>query len=76
MTSRQSMRIQSLDHIQLAMPAGAEALARLFYGTLLGIPEALKAAHLAPRGGCWFERGNRIELMEPHGLIEPIDNDG
>jgi hypothetical protein len=51
------MRVQSLDHVQLAMPAGGEAQARAFYGTLLGIPETPKPAHLAARGGCWFERG-------------------
>ncbi len=51
------MRVQSLDHVQLAMPAGGEARARAFYGTLLGIPETPKPAHLAARGGCWFERG-------------------
>jgi catechol 2,3-dioxygenase-like lactoylglutathione lyase family enzyme len=51
------MRIQSLDHIQLAMPAGGEAQTRAFYCTLLGIPETPKPAHLAARGGCWFERG-------------------
>jgi catechol 2,3-dioxygenase-like lactoylglutathione lyase family enzyme len=51
------MRIVALDHVQLAMPAGGEAAARRFYRDLLGIPERPKPAHLAARGGCWFERG-------------------
>jgi catechol 2,3-dioxygenase-like lactoylglutathione lyase family enzyme len=51
------MRVLSIDHVQLAMPAGAEAQARAFYAGLLGIPELPKPAHLAARGGCWFERG-------------------
>jgi catechol 2,3-dioxygenase-like lactoylglutathione lyase family enzyme len=51
------MRIVRLDHVQLAMPAGGEALARAFYGGALGIPEVPKPAELAKRGGCWFERG-------------------
>jgi catechol 2,3-dioxygenase-like lactoylglutathione lyase family enzyme len=51
------MRIVALDHVQLAMPAGGEAAARRFYRDLLGIPEQPKPAHLAARGGCWFERG-------------------
>ena len=51
------MRIVSLEHIQLAMPPGREADARAFYGAVLGIPEREKPAHLAKRGGCWFERG-------------------
>jgi catechol 2,3-dioxygenase-like lactoylglutathione lyase family enzyme len=51
------MKLVSLDHIQLAMPAGGEAQARAFYEGLLGIPEMKKPAHLAARGGVWFERG-------------------
>jgi catechol 2,3-dioxygenase-like lactoylglutathione lyase family enzyme len=51
------MKILSIDHVQLAMPAGREAEARGFYADLLGITEAQKPPHLAKRGGCWFERG-------------------
>jgi catechol 2,3-dioxygenase-like lactoylglutathione lyase family enzyme len=51
------MTVQRLDHVQLAMPAGGEDLARAFYHDLLGIPEIPKPAELAKRGGCWFERG-------------------
>lgn len=51
------MRIEALDHVQLAMPVGEEELARRFYSRLLGIPEVPKPPHLAKRGGCWFERG-------------------
>ena len=50
------MRITRIDHVQLAMPAGGEKLARAFYGGALGIQEVPKPAHLATRGGCWFER--------------------
>ena len=50
------MQIKFLDHVQLAMPTGGEAHARAFYAGLLGIPEIAKPAHLARRGGCWFER--------------------
>ena len=38
------------------MPAGGEDAARKFYGGILGIAEIAKPAHLAKRGGCWFER--------------------
>lgn len=51
------MQIEALDHVQLAMPVGAEDLAHHFYSGLLGIPEVPKPPHLAKRGGCWFERG-------------------
>ena len=49
------MRIRSIDHVQLAMPAGEEARARAFYSDALGLPEIPKPPHLAARGGCWFE---------------------
>ncbi len=51
------MLIQAIDHIQLAMPAGQEDIARRFYSGVLEIPEVPKPPHLAKRGGVWFERG-------------------
>jgi catechol 2,3-dioxygenase-like lactoylglutathione lyase family enzyme len=51
------MRVRRLDHVLLAMPAGKESDARTFYGKVLGIPETMKPADLAGRGGCWFEDG-------------------
>lgn len=51
------MRIDRLEHVQLAMPSGGEALARDFYSGVLEIPEIPKPPNLAKRGGCWFERG-------------------
>jgi len=47
----------TIDHVQLAMPAGAEAAARRFYRDLLGMREIAKPTELAKRGGCWFESG-------------------
>jgi len=47
----------SIDHVQLAMPAGGEERARSFYNDLLGMKEISKPAELAKRGGCWFESG-------------------
>jgi catechol 2,3-dioxygenase-like lactoylglutathione lyase family enzyme len=51
------MPIISIEHVQLAMPAGMESAARAFYAGLLGIPEVPKPENLAGRGGAWFERG-------------------
>jgi len=48
----------AIDHVQLAMPAGAEGTARSFYRDLLGMSEVPKPAELAKRGGCWFESGS------------------
>lgn len=52
------MTITLLHHVQLAMPAGGEEAARVFYGQLLGLPEVPKPGELAKRGGCWFEQGD------------------
>jgi catechol 2,3-dioxygenase-like lactoylglutathione lyase family enzyme len=52
------MPIDRIDHVQLAMPAGREDLAIAFYEGLLGISHVPKPAHLAVRGGCWFEDGS------------------
>ncbi|HLZ70140.1 MAG TPA: VOC family protein [Dehalococcoidia bacterium] len=49
------MQVLGLDHVQLAMPAGAEAEARRFYTGVLGLGEVAKPPALAARGGCWFE---------------------
>lgn len=51
------MTILAIEHVQLAMPAGEEEMARAFYRDLLGISEKAKPPHLAKRGGCWFEDG-------------------
>jgi catechol 2,3-dioxygenase-like lactoylglutathione lyase family enzyme len=47
----------ALHHVQLAMPAGAEAAARAFYAGVLGLAELAKPAALAGRGGVWFRAG-------------------
>ena len=52
------MHVYGFDHVQLAMPIGGEALAREFYGELLGLAEIPKPPSLAPRGGAWFQCGS------------------
>ena len=49
------MTLRSIEHVQLAMPAGQEDRARGFYRDLLGLPEQPKPSELAKRGGAWFE---------------------
>lgn len=51
------MRIYGLDHVQLAMPRGAEEQARAFYAGVLGLRELPKPPNLAARGGVWFSVG-------------------
>jgi catechol 2,3-dioxygenase-like lactoylglutathione lyase family enzyme len=60
------MKILRIDHVQLAMPAGQEALARDFYTRILGIPELQKPATLVGRGGAWFGEG----ALEVHLGVE------
>jgi catechol 2,3-dioxygenase-like lactoylglutathione lyase family enzyme len=50
--------IVGLDHVQLAMPPGAEGEAEAFYAGVLGLTRVPKPPALAARGGCWFVRGD------------------
>ncbi|MBO0798771.1 MAG: VOC family protein, partial [Blastocatellia bacterium] len=52
------MKINAIDHIQLAMPPNQEEKARDFYTGVLGITEKPKPEELARRGGAWFEEGS------------------
>jgi len=47
-------QLVAVDHVQLAMPRGQEAVARAFYEAVLGLKERPKPPVLAARGGCWF----------------------
>ncbi len=61
------MTVYALDHVQLAIPPGAEERARAFYGDVLGLAEVPKPAHLAVRGGIWFEAGTlKLHLGVEH----------
>ena len=47
MAGMSSFALSDLHHVQLAIPAGSEDLARRFYGDLLGMMELEKPAALA-----------------------------
>jgi catechol 2,3-dioxygenase-like lactoylglutathione lyase family enzyme len=55
------MKILSIDHVQLAMPAGEEEKARAFFVNVLGFTEIPKPVELAKRGGAWF-RSENVQL--------------
>jgi len=64
------MTIETIDHVQLAMPKGREDEARAFYGAFLGLPEEPKPADMGGRGGCWFHQGAvKVHL----GVEEPFN---
>jgi catechol 2,3-dioxygenase-like lactoylglutathione lyase family enzyme len=46
-----------LSHVNITMPKGQEAEARLFYGGYLGLRELPQPAAFRNRGGVWFEAG-------------------
>ena len=60
------MKILSIDHVQIAMPASGEESARAFYMDVLGFIEIPKPAELAKRGGMWLQS----ELVQLHLGIE------
>lgn len=51
------MPILSLDHVQVAIPAGGEGAARSFYIGILGFTEQQKPAALAGRDSIWLMAG-------------------
>jgi catechol 2,3-dioxygenase-like lactoylglutathione lyase family enzyme len=63
------MPVLGFDHVQIAIPRGAEEEARAFYGGLLGLEELPKPEPLRARGGVWFRAGEH----ELHlGVEEPF----
>jgi catechol 2,3-dioxygenase-like lactoylglutathione lyase family enzyme len=51
------MSILRINHVQIAMPRGAEDQARRFYRDVLGLHEIPKPGSHAGRGGAWFDLG-------------------
>jgi catechol 2,3-dioxygenase-like lactoylglutathione lyase family enzyme len=51
------MPILSLDHVQVAIPAGGEEAARSFYVGILGFTEQQKPASMAGRNSIWLAAG-------------------
>ena len=51
------MPILSLDHVQVAIPAGGEEAARSFYIGILGFTELTKPAAMAGRQSIWLAAG-------------------
>ena len=52
--------ITGYDHVQVAIPAGSEDVARAFYRDLLAMTELVKPPVLSRRGGCWFTSGDAV----------------
>ena len=52
------MKIEGIDHVQIAAPCDSEDMLRQFYVGLLGFEEIEKPVALKGRGGVWFNCGN------------------
>jgi catechol 2,3-dioxygenase-like lactoylglutathione lyase family enzyme len=52
--------IIGIDHVQIAIPKGGEAVAREFYRTTLGFEEIEKPEGIRDRGGCWFRKNMAV----------------
>jgi catechol 2,3-dioxygenase-like lactoylglutathione lyase family enzyme len=53
-----NFQYETLDHVQLASPAGSEEEARSFYRDKLGFDEIEKPETLKKNGGVWFQSGS------------------
>lgn len=65
-----AFRISRLDHVQLAMPPGEEAVAESFYVGVLGFEVLAKPPVLAARGGRWFGTGAGESAVQVHLGVE------
>jgi len=50
-------RVVALSHVNVTVPASAEAAAKKFYGTVLGLRELPKPAGTRQNQGAWYELG-------------------
>ena len=63
-------RITGIDHVQVAIPPGADDAARAFYGGVLGLPEIPKPAPLNASGGVWFVTGaTQLHIGSQSGFV-------
>lgn len=51
---RRTVEVVGLDHVQVAIPVGEEALARLFYEGILGLQEVHRPPIQGRPGGVWY----------------------
>ena len=58
------MKVVDIDHVQIPIPPGGEALARTFYGEVLGLHEVPKPEAMRARGGMWFVEGIHLGIEE------------
>src|SRR4029078_8944532 len=68
-TSKMSIGIKKLNHVNVTVPASLEAAAKDFYGVLLGFPQIPKPAGSRQNIGAWYELdGAQIHLSLEDGV--------
>jgi catechol 2,3-dioxygenase-like lactoylglutathione lyase family enzyme len=65
--SSSTVKLLTIDHVQLAMPTGGEARAVAFFSGVLGMEPIPKPEPMRPTGGVWFRSG----AVELHLGVEP-----
>jgi catechol 2,3-dioxygenase-like lactoylglutathione lyase family enzyme len=72
LTGEPSMNLR-LQHIAISRPPGGDAVARAFYGDVLGLPEISPPANLATLDLIWYRLAQETEL---HIMVEePVGQD-
>ena len=62
-----TLKITTIDHVQIAVPRALEAECLAFYRNVLGLPEIEKPEELKSRGGAWFQLSN----VQMHVGVDP-----
>lgn len=52
-----SISVVSLEHVNVRVPPALEQETKVFYGSVLGLPEIPKPPELLGNGGAWFQLG-------------------
>lgn len=68
-----AVRLSTVNHVQITIPAGSEDRARAFYCGLLGLAEIGKPASLKGRGGFWVQAG---PVQVHFGIQDDVDRAG
>jgi catechol 2,3-dioxygenase-like lactoylglutathione lyase family enzyme len=60
-----SLKLESIDHVQVTVPRRAETEAVRFYDSVLGLERVKKPAPLARNGGAWYRLGSLEVHLSP-----------
>ena len=68
-------RVVSLGHVNVTVPAEAEAAAKEFYGTVLGLKQIPKPAGPRQNVGAWYELGNVQLHLSVEEKVTNVESD-